>query len=594
MPGPGHEHSERFERCLAHTKPKAPKGRDPDEFAHRVCYTSVGKQASDCEGCGEGHVPGHDREILPGVFTLDDLALGCMYCKSLIEEEGYRNKMYGQEHQGASAYDTKDAGPASSATPGAVNPVYERKMEAMELRLSDLEHCAERMKTLTAQFEKSILPGEFHLNMHILNKDDDTRHIAGWASVEIVDRHGELITATAFNDKVFSNFMERTGGRIFLQHQDVPVGKITKIERRKMPDGTPGVWLEADLFHMDSIDEAVWAGVLQGKISGFSIKGRAMDRETRCNADLCYAYIEDIELYAVSAVEKPANQAAAIYSVTGPGHNAGIDKAHNASKVGPLMSKKLRKEDEEEAEDSEEEEEEESDAAPAAGHLKHGEEKEEPEGGQYVEKPQKPDAAVPETLEARFKSIEDSISGLTEAFKKLAPGTQEAARTAAAMAEGMARKDVSKEDEDEEEKEDEDEERKEDAAPTPSATTPVMKGPFDVPHQEPEGGIPGHGAPDFGFKKEKPAGGQYVEHPAEPGPHIPEALVKQLESVTKQLEELKKVPVATSRTAPLALPVGSGAMGGSNVDGSLKSAIEKRLRGQSSEQEFMRDLHFKY
>lgn len=47
MPGEGHEHSARFERCLSDVKAKTPEGRDPDEYAHRVCYTSVGKGYGD-------------------------------------------------------------------------------------------------------------------------------------------------------------------------------------------------------------------------------------------------------------------------------------------------------------------------------------------------------------------------------------------------------------------------------------------------------------------------------------------------------------------------------------------------------------------
>jgi hypothetical protein len=56
-PGPGHQHSENFERCLADVRAQTPAGRDPDEYAHRICYSTVGKDAFQkefvptCRGC---------------------------------------------------------------------------------------------------------------------------------------------------------------------------------------------------------------------------------------------------------------------------------------------------------------------------------------------------------------------------------------------------------------------------------------------------------------------------------------------------------------------------------------------------------------
>lgn len=42
-PGEGHEHDAKMEECIEKVKANTPEGRDPDEFAHRVCYATMGK-----------------------------------------------------------------------------------------------------------------------------------------------------------------------------------------------------------------------------------------------------------------------------------------------------------------------------------------------------------------------------------------------------------------------------------------------------------------------------------------------------------------------------------------------------------------------
>jgi HK97 family phage prohead protease len=107
-----------------------------------------------------------------------------------------------------------------------------------------------------------------HITIPITKVDEEQRMVYGYATVEELDSHGEIITYEA-SKKAFSNWI----GNIREMHQDIAVGKAIDIE---FDDDAKGVWIGAKIS--ESTDgENAWTKVKEGVLAGFSIGGRVND-----------------------------------------------------------------------------------------------------------------------------------------------------------------------------------------------------------------------------------------------------------------------------------------------------------------------------
>lgn len=159
-----------------------------------------------------------------------------------------------------------------------------------------------------------------------LNKDfklsvinEDERLIAGWASVEVVDKQGQYVDVETLA-KAMLKFVDR-GGFINYGHENKPVGKILQWEIRKHPDtDRPGVWIVAKINRGYKLDDIVWNMIKSGKLKGFSIAGLGGVEKRIMKADdgeeREVEVLKDIELTEISIVDEPANPYAVIEEVS--------------------------------------------------------------------------------------------------------------------------------------------------------------------------------------------------------------------------------------------------------------------------------------
>jgi len=241
------------------------------------------------------------------------------------------------------------------------------------------------------------------LKVEFLTKQD--RHISGWASVEVLDRQGELVSIDAFSDDSIKWFVENTP-HIHLEHSDIPLGKVTVLEKRSR-DGRPGLWVEADFYSKYTIHDEVWKAIESGAIKGFSFRGRALEKERRCDASVCYAYVPAVELYGISIVPRPANPLATIETPIASGFST---KAIPRISMASILTKADEDKEKKPPEKTEEK-------------------KPEVEGPEVPVEPQGPKYVTMEMFQE-----------LVEAVKKLQPGTQQAAQQAAAAAQAIEEK----------------------------------------------------------------------------------------------------------------------------------------------------------
>lgn len=140
-----------------------------------------------------------------------------------------------------------------------------------------------------------------HITIPITKVDEEQRMVYGYATVEELDSHGEIITYEA-SKKAFSNWI----GNIREMHQDIAVGKAIDIE---FDDDAKGVWIGAKIS--ESTDgENAWTKVKEGVLAGFSIGGRVNDcKMTQMMIDgkkKMVNVIEDYDLGETSLVDNPA------------------------------------------------------------------------------------------------------------------------------------------------------------------------------------------------------------------------------------------------------------------------------------------------
>ncbi len=153
-----------------------------------------------------------------------------------------------------------------------------------------------------------------HITIPITKVDEEQRMVYGYATVEELDSHGEIITYEA-SKKAFSNWI----GNIREMHQDIAIGKAIDIE---FDDDAKGVWIGAHVS--ESTDgENAWIKVKEGVLAGFSIGGRVNDaRMEQMMIDgkkKMVNVITDYDLGETSLVDNPAVASATFQIVKSKG-----------------------------------------------------------------------------------------------------------------------------------------------------------------------------------------------------------------------------------------------------------------------------------
>ncbi|RLF66129.1 MAG: hypothetical protein DRN30_02735 [Thermoplasmata archaeon] len=151
------------------------------------------------------------------------------------------------------------------------------------------------------------------LSMEILNEDE--RIITAWASVECIDKDGEIIPMSELK-KIMPILMDR-GGFVMYKHTNKPIGKILNYEFKEHPEtGKEGLFLTIKVFDDYDFDDKVWNEIKTGKLKGISFGGIAKKQSWKDLGNGNGARIlEDIEGFEFSIVEEPANPYALIEEV---------------------------------------------------------------------------------------------------------------------------------------------------------------------------------------------------------------------------------------------------------------------------------------
>jgi HK97 family phage prohead protease len=138
--------------------------------------------------------------------------------------------------------------------------------------------------------------------------------VAGYASVEMVDKQGDLITRGALKD-AFNGFMKSQEFRnVQLAHSNIQVGSVidsyTDSSGRVWKSGVDDAGLFVVIKVRDDIEKAreVANEIRKGSLRGFSIGGQAFKRVNKSDSQHGdYTEISKLELHEVTICEKGIN-----------------------------------------------------------------------------------------------------------------------------------------------------------------------------------------------------------------------------------------------------------------------------------------------
>lgn len=160
------------------------------------------------------------------------------------------------------------------------------------------------------------------LSMPIAKVDKERRMVSGFATLDNVDRQGDIVPSSA-SVKAFEKFR----GNIREMHDDKKaVGKLVSFKEDSFYDQETnkiykGVFVSA---YVSKGAQDTWEKVLDGTLTGFSIGGSVRDYEDTYNEELdkSIRIIKEYDLFELSLVDNPANQYANVISIE-KGHTGG-------------------------------------------------------------------------------------------------------------------------------------------------------------------------------------------------------------------------------------------------------------------------------
>jgi hypothetical protein len=152
------------------------------------------------------------------------------------------------------------------------------------------------------------------LSMPIAKVDKEHRIVSGFATLDNVDQHGDIVDSEA-STKAF----ERFRGNIREMHQPIAVGKMVSFRKEKLFNADTGkeysgVFVDA---YVSKGAQDTWEKVLDGTLTGFSIGGNVKKADTKYDPEMekSVRVIKEYDLTELSLVDNPANQLSNIVSI---------------------------------------------------------------------------------------------------------------------------------------------------------------------------------------------------------------------------------------------------------------------------------------
>lgn len=154
---------------------------------------------------------------------------------------------------------------------------------------------------------------KLNLSFPISKVDKEKRTVSGFATLDNVDRHGDIVTAEA-SEKAFARFR----GNLREMHAPIAIGKVLSFHPEDYFDKESGktfkgIYVNA---YVSKGAQDTWEKVLDGTMTGFSIGGNIVTASNEAGDDSQdRRVIKEYDLMELSLVDSPANPLASIFSI---------------------------------------------------------------------------------------------------------------------------------------------------------------------------------------------------------------------------------------------------------------------------------------
>jgi len=151
-----------------------------------------------------------------------------------------------------------------------------------------------------------------NMSFPITKVDKEKRTVSGFATLDNIDRHGDIVTAEA-SEKAFARFR----GNLREMHAPIAVGKVLSFHPEDYLDKESGktykgIYVQA---YVSKGAQDTWEKVLDGTMTGFSIGGNIVDAGVMPGDKDDHRVIKEYDLMELSLVDSPANPLASIFSI---------------------------------------------------------------------------------------------------------------------------------------------------------------------------------------------------------------------------------------------------------------------------------------
>lgn len=168
------------------------------------------------------------------------------------------------------------------------------------------------------EIEKALLSAtddKIQIGVPFSKFDKANRRVSGWATIDNIDQSGDVLTADA-SKSAFDTFR----GNVREQHdKNKAVGKVVSFEQKMYFDRDTeemheGIYVTA---YVSKGAQDTWEKVLDGTLSGFSVKGSILKQHTEYSPDrdMQIRYIDKYALEELSLVDSPCNQLCNVFTV---------------------------------------------------------------------------------------------------------------------------------------------------------------------------------------------------------------------------------------------------------------------------------------
>lgn len=168
------------------------------------------------------------------------------------------------------------------------------------------------------KIEKALLNAtekEINISVPFTKFDKANRKVSGFATLDNVDQSGDILTSEA-SVQAFEQFR----GNIREQHdKSKAIGKMVSFQQQDFYDKNTdkmysGIYVTA---YVSKGAQDTWEKVLDGTLSGFSVKGAIVKQHTEYvpDEDRTIRFIDAYSLEELSLVDSPCNQLANVFSI---------------------------------------------------------------------------------------------------------------------------------------------------------------------------------------------------------------------------------------------------------------------------------------